>query len=188
MDLDLELEGWKIKAGLAALAVLVVLVPLALIVKTNRDRADDWRRRAVVAEESVTGLRMVIVARSRELNRRTVRANQLAGRAESNGVALRQTKLSVGSLTRRQRELASENARMASENARMASESRKLRSQLVALERVGSTLSGCAKDLGAAAGSAKVKGQRTTAAFAKSRAASCRQASARFDGYLEQFR
>lgn len=181
MDLDLELEGWKVKAGLAALAVLVVLVPLALIVKTNRDRADDWRRRAVVAEESVTGLRMVIVARSRELNRRTVRANQLAGRAESNGVALRQTKLSVGSLTRRQRELASE-------NTRMASESRKLRSQLVALEQVGSTLSGCAKDLGGAVGSAKRKGQRTTAAVAKSRAASCRQASTRFDAYLEQFR
>ena len=67
LDLQLELEGWKVKAGLVALALLVVLTPLALIVKSNRDRAEDWHRRAVVAEESVTGLRMVIVARSREL-------------------------------------------------------------------------------------------------------------------------
>ena len=181
LNLELELEGWKVKAGLAALAVLVVLVPLALIVKSNRDHAEDWRRRAVVAEESVTGLRTVIVARSRELNRRTVRANQLAGRAESNGVALRHSKVSVGALTRRQRELASE-------NTRMANEGRKLRSQLVTLERVGSTLSGCARDLGGAAGSTGVKGQRTTTAVAKSRVASCKQASARFDAYLEQFR
>ena len=177
MDLELELEDWKVRAGLAALSVLVVLVPLALVVKANKDRAEDWHRRAVVAEESVTGLRTVIVARSRDLNSRTVRANQLAGRAESSGVALRQSKRSVGALTRRQGELESE-------NARLASEGRKLRSQLVALERVGTTLSGCAKDLGAAVG----KGKRTTAAVAKARAASCRQASARFDAYLGQFR
>lgn len=181
MDLELELEDWRVRAGLAALSVLVVLVPLALVVKANKDRAEDWRRRAVVAEESVTGLRTVIVARSRDLNSRTVRANQLAGRAESSGVALRQSKRSVGSLTQRQRELVSE-------NARLASESGKLRSQLAALERVGSTLSGCAKDLGAAVGSPKAKGQRTTAAVAKSRAASCIQASTRFDAYLGQFR
>jgi len=179
MDIDLELEGWKVRAGLAALAVLVVLVPLALIVKANRDRADDWRRRAVVAEESVNGLRAVIVARSRDLNQRTVRANQLAGRAESSGVALRQSKQSVGTLTKRQRALASE-------NTRLQSEGRKLRSQLTALERVGTTLSACAKDLGAAGPSGKSK--RTTASVAAARAAGCRQASARFDRYLEQFR
>ena len=181
MDLELELEDWRVRAGLAALALLVVLVPVALVVKANKDRAEDWRRRAVVAEESVTGLRTVIVARSRDLNSRTVRANQLAGRAESSGAALRQSKRSVGSLSRRQRELVSENARLASERG-------KLRSQLAALERVGSTLSGCAKDLGAAVGSPKGKPQRTTAAVAKSRAASCIQASAKFDAYLEQFR
>ncbi len=181
LNLELELEGWKVKAGLVALALLVVLTPLALIVKSNRDRAEDWHRRAVVAEESVTGLRMVIVARSRELNRRTLRANQLAGRAQSNGAALRQSKVSVGALSRRQRELASE-------NARMADEGRKLRSQLVALEQVGSTLSSCAGNLGGVAGSTGVKGRRTTTAVAKSRAASCKQASARFNAYLEHFR
>lgn len=181
LDLQLELEGWKVKAGLVALALLVVLTPLALIVKSNRDRAEDWHRRAVVAEESVTGLRMVIVARSRELNRRTLQANQLASRAQSNGAALRQSKVSVGALSRHQRELASE-------NVRMANEGRKLRSQLGALERVGSTLSGCAKDLGGTTGSTGVKGQRTTTAVAKARVASCAQASTRFDAYLEQFR
>lgn len=181
MDLELELEDWRIRAGLAALTVLVVLVPLALVVKANKDRAEDWRRRSVIAEESVAGLRHVIVARSRDLNSRTVSANKLAGRAESSGVALRQSKKSVGALTRRQRELVSE-------NARMASESRKVRSQLAALEQIGATLSGCAREVGVAGRTATTKGQRKTAAVAKSRAAACTQASARFDAYLEQLR
>ena len=88
----------------------------------------------------------------------------------------------MGALSRRQRELASE-------NTRMANEGRKLRSQLVALERVGSTLSGCAKDLGGAAGSTGVKGQRTTTAVAEdARGRAVRRRARRFDAYLEQFR
>jgi hypothetical protein len=175
--MELELQGWKVKAALVGLLVLVVAAPLAHAVKSNKDRAEGWHRRAVVAEESVTGLRVVIVERSRALNRRTVQANQLVGRLHSNGMALRRSKVSVGALTRRQRDLANEGARIESER-------RKLASQLATLERIGFTLSACTKSLGRAPGSAK--GKRATSAVARSRLAGCKKASASFDAYLEQ--
>ncbi len=181
--MELELQGWKVKLALAALLVVVIAAPFVRSSMANKDRAEDWRRRALVAEEAVTGLRVVIVDRSRELNRRTVQANQLASLVDVNGTALRRSKISIGTLAKRQRALAKENARVASER-------RKLQVRVAALERMGSTLSVCAKDL-AAAGSAGSKGQRTTAATAKaaqSRAATCKQVSANFDAYLEQAR
>src|SRR5262245_4688906 len=177
--MELELQGWKVKAGPIGLLVLVVLAPIAHAVKSNKDRAEDWHRRAVIAEASVTGLRVVIVERSRALNRRTVQANQLVGRLHSNGVALRRSKVSVGSLTRSQRDLANENVRIESERRRLAS-------QLATLGRFGSTLSACTKSLGVAPGSAK--GKRAAAAVARSRLAGCKKASASFDAYLEQVR
>jgi hypothetical protein len=177
--MELELQGWKVKAALVGLLILVVAAPLAHAVKANKDRAEDWHRRAVVAEESVTGLRVVIVQRSRALNRRTLQANQLVGRLHSNGMALRRSKVSVGALSRRQRDLSNENVRIESER-------RQLASQLATLARFGSTLSACTKSLGGTPVSAQ--GKRTTAAVARSRLAGCKKASARFDAYLEQVR
>jgi hypothetical protein len=179
--MELELQGWKVKLALAALAVVIVLAPVACAVKSNKDRAEDWHRRAVVAEASVAGLRVVIVQRSRALNRRTVQANQLVSQLHSNGTALRRSKVSVGTLTQRQRELANENARM--ENER-----RKLQSRLAALGRIGSKLSACTEDLGRVLDPAQGKRPRTISVAARSRVASCRRAGASFDAYLEQLR
>ena len=122
--MELELNGWKVKAALIALLVVVVCAPFARASMSNKGRADDWHRRAVVAEEAVGGLRVVIAERSRALNARTLQANQLASRLDSRGMALQKTKVSVGTLTRRQRALTAENAAVKAER-------NKLRSQLV---------------------------------------------------------
>ncbi len=176
--MELELTGWKVKLALVALAVLVVAVPLARASKSNKDRAEDWHRRAIVAEESVAGLRAVIVQRSRALNQRTIQANQLATRVESNGTALQRSKASVGTLTRRQRELASQNARLAKERSR-------LQARLAGLQRIGVKLDACAKLVGSGAVT-KGKTQRSATAAARARAASCSTASASFEAYLRQ--
>src|SRR4029079_4337001 len=75
-SMELELNGWKVKAALIALLVVVVCAPFARASMSNKGRADDWHRRAVVAEEAVGGLRVVIAERSRVLNARTLQANQ----------------------------------------------------------------------------------------------------------------
>jgi uncharacterized membrane protein len=173
--MELELQGWKVKLALAAMAAVVVVLPFARGAMVNRDRAEDWHKRAVVAEESVGGLRAVIAERSRALNQRTIQANRLAARADENGTALRRSKVSVGALTQRRQELARAYARVSTERDRF-------RSRLAAVERIGATLSACAK--GAAA---PARGKRTTTA-ARSRLASCRRASASFDDYLRQAR
>jgi hypothetical protein len=172
----MEPLSWKAKSALVALAVVFVLGTLGLIVKSNRDRAADWHRRAVAAEESVGGLRVVIGQRSRALNRRTVQANQLVSKLGSTRTALRRSKVNVGALTRRQRQLANENARI--ENER-----RKLRTRQAALVTIASKLSACNKGLSAAQG----KNPRSLAASARARLASCRRAGASLDAYLEQF-
>lgn len=171
--MELELQGWKVKLALAAMAAVVVVLPFARAAMVNHGRAEDWHRRAIVAEESVGGLRAVIAERSRALNQRTIQANELATRVDTKGSALRRSKASVGALTRRQQELASEYARVVTErNA--------LRSRLATAERLASTLSACAKTAGA-----PVRGKRTTAA-ARTRLANCARASASFDAYLRQ--
>ncbi len=179
--MELELEGWKVRLALVALALLVVMAPFGCAVRANKSRAEGWHRRAVDAEESVAGLRFVIVDRSRELNRRTLQANQLVSRLNSNRVALRRSKVDVGSLTRRQRELASE-------NARIAKESRALRARQTTLETVASRLSACVKGLGGAIDVGQGKGARKLSAVARARLASCTRASASLDAYLRQSR
>ena len=169
--MELELHGWKVKAALVAVAVVVIAAPFVRATMTNKGRAEDWHRRAVVAEESVTGLRVVIAERSRALNQRTLQANQLVSQVRSNGSALRRSKVSVGTLTRRQRQLAGENARIESER-------RRLRARLAALESIGSKLNACVK------GGASAKGKRTVAARQKS----CNRVSASFDAYVERSR
>ena len=169
--MELELQGWKVKAALVAVAVVVIAAPFVRATMSNKGRAEDWHHRAVVAEESVTGLRVVIAQRSRALNRRTLQANRLVSELQSNGTALRRSKLITGSLTRRQHELAAENARIESDR-------RKLRTRLTALESYGSKLNACVKARAAA------KGKRTVAA----RQEGCKRISASFDAYLEQSR
>jgi peptidoglycan hydrolase CwlO-like protein len=119
---------------------------------------------------------VVIGQRSRALNRRTVQANQLVSKLGSTRTALRRSKVNVGALTRRQRQLANENARI--ENER-----RKLRTRQAALVTIASKLSACNKGLSAAQG----KNPRSLAASARARLASCRRAGASLDAYLEQF-
>jgi DNA repair exonuclease SbcCD ATPase subunit len=174
--MELELEGWKIKVGLAALAALVLVSPLACAVKSNKDRAEDWHRRAVVAEESVGGLRTVIVERSRALNQRTLQANRLVSEVHTKGTALRRTRGDVGALTRRQRELANANARIESER-------RRLQTQQARLETIAAKLAACTNDLAAAAAAPR---RKAVSAATRARVAACARASASLDAYRRQ--
>lgn len=167
--MELELQGWKVKLALVALAFVVFAVPVARAVKSNKDRAEDWHRRAVVAEESVNGLKVVIAERSRALNRRTVQANQLASRLDTSRTALRRSKGNVSALTRRQRQLASENARIEAER-------RRLQTRQASLERIASRLRTCTP--------IATRGKKRVAVA--SRAASCKRAAASLDAYLER--
>jgi chromosome segregation ATPase len=170
--MELELQGWKVKVALIAVVVMVVAVPLARASMSNKGRAEDWHRRAVVAEESVAGLRAVIAERSRALNQRTIQANQLAARLESNGSALQRTKANVGALTRRQSQLADRSARLEKERAT-------LQARVSSLETVGAELDACARLVasGTAAAKKKTPAAKTAAAAQTSR---CAKASESF--------
>ena len=141
---QLTLEVGRFSASVMTIAVTIVFVlvvgMLANSVRKNNDRADDWRRRAVAAEEVVGGLRVVLAQRSQALNQRTRQANELVAVVASSRGALRKTKVSVGALTQRQRQLASEYAR--AEAGR-----RKLQAQRAALASVASALSACSQGL-----------------------------------------
>src|SRR6476469_3308386 len=109
-QLTLEVGRWSVSVTTLAVTVVFVLVVGMLFnsVRTNNGRAEDWRRRAVAAEEVAGGLRVVLADRSRALNQRTRQANLMVDALASSRGALRQSKVSVGALTRRQRELANE--------------------------------------------------------------------------------
>jgi chromosome segregation ATPase len=177
--MELELNGWKVKAALIALLVVVVCAPFARASMSNKGRADDWRKRAIVAEEAVGGLRVVIAQRSRALNERTVQANQLASQLDSRGMALQKTKSSVGTLTRRQRALTNANTRVTTER-------NQLRSRLAKAEALGSRLRACSENLAAVVTSARGKKAAAVTAKAQPLVDSCRKASAGFRAYLEQ--
>ena len=179
--MELELNGWKVKAALIALLVVVVCAPLARASMSNKGRADDWRKRAVVAEEAVGGLRVVIAQRSRALNERTVQANQLASRLDSRGTALQRTKSSVGTLTRRQRALTTANTRVTSER-------NQLRFRLAKAEALASRLNACSDNLAAVVASAKGKKAAKVTAQAQPLVESCRKANTSFEAYREQSR
>jgi hypothetical protein len=179
--MKLELEGWKIKVALVAVTLLVVMAPLGCAVRTNKQRAEDWHRRAVLAEESVGGLRTVIVERSRALNERTLQANLLASRLDSNRDALRQSKADAGSLARRQQDLAGK-------NTRLEKEALTLRSHQTALVTMTAKLSACTKRLAEAVGAATGKRARTVSADTQALRASCARASTNLDAYVEGLR
>ena len=177
--MELELNGWKVKAALIALLVVVVCAPFARASMSNKGRADDWRKRAIVAEEAVGGLRVVIAQRSRALNERTVQANQLASQLDSRGMALQKTKSSVGTLTRRQRALTNANTRVTTER-------NQLRSRLAKAEALASRLRACSENLAAVVASATGKKAAAVTAKAQPLVDSCRKASAGFQAYVEQ--
>ena len=177
--MELELNGWKVKAALIALLVVVVCAPIARASMSNKGRADDWRKRAVVAEEAVSGLQVVIAQRSRALNERTLQANQLAAQLDSRGMALQKTKSNVGTLTRRQRALATANARLTTER-------NQLRSRLARAQALASSLRACSEDLSSVVTSAKGKKAAAITAKAQPLVEGCRKVNAAFAAYLEQ--
>ena len=179
--MEVELNGWKVKAALIALLVVVVCAPFARASMSNKGRADDWRKRAVVAEEAVGGLRVVIAQRSRALNERTVQANQLASRLDTRGMALQKTKSSVGTLTRRQRALTNANTRVTTER-------NQLRSRLARAEALASRLGACSEQLAGVVVAAKGKKAAATAADAQPLVESCRKVGVALDAYRKQSR
>lgn len=178
-QLTIEVGRWS-----ASLTTILVTIVFALVVgmlansvRKNNDRADDWQRRAVAAEEIAGGLRVVLADRSKALNERTRQANALVDTLASSRGALRETKSSVGSLARRQR-------RLATDKARVEAELRKLRAQRAALQSVAAALSACSQSLEAVA-TAK---PRPKPATIQSSIATCDQAQARFKSVQEQLR
>ena len=97
-QLTLEVGRWSASVMSIAVTVVFVLV-VGMLAKSNwanNGRAEDWRARAIVAEEAAGGLRVVLADRSRTLNQRTRQANALIETLASSRGALRQTKSSVG--------------------------------------------------------------------------------------------
>jgi chromosome segregation ATPase len=176
-QLTIEVGRWSASLTTIAVTIVFVLVVgmLANSVRKNNGRAEDWHRRAVAAEEIVGGLRVVLAERSQALNERTRQANLLAGTLASSRGALRETKSSVGSLTRRQRQLATD-------KARAEADLRKLRTQRAALQSVASALNACSQGLESVA----TRKPKATPAERQSAVATCDRAQARFTAVLEK--
>jgi hypothetical protein len=170
-------QDWTIRSAAVVLAFVVVVGTLGCSVKQHRDSADAWHRRAVASEEIVGGLRVVIGERSQALNQRTKQANELAGRLGLTRTALSRSRVSVGTLTRRQRQLARENARADAA----------LRKQRAALRTSASQLSACTQSLGPIVNAVLAKKPKAVPANARSRLARCTRARASLDAYLERF-
>lgn len=177
-QLYLEVGGRSLSVTSIVVTLVFVLVVgmLANSVRKNNDRADDWRHRAVAAEEIVAGLRVVLAERSRALNQRTVQANKLAAGLDTSRGALRETKVSVGSLTRRQRQLAAD-------KARAQTRVRELESQRAALVSAASALDACSRGLEAMVASGK---PRAKPAALESRLAQCDRAQSGLRSFRER--
>jgi hypothetical protein len=180
---QLTLEVGRYSASVTSIAVTIVFVlvvgMLANSVRKNNDRADDWRRRAVAAEEVVGGLRVVLAQRSQALNQRTRQANELVSVVATSRGALRRTKSSVGALTQRQRQLASAYARAESER-------RTLAAQRAALASVASALSACSQGLAGIVAEAQRGKPKAVLGTAEPQVAQCSRARARLSTVLER--
>ena len=180
---QLTLEVGRFSASVTSIVVTLVFVlvvgMLANSVRKNNDRAEDWRRRAVAAEEVVGGLRVVLAERSRTLNQRTRQANVLVDTLASSRGALRETKGSVDALTRRQRQLASEKARAEAER-------QALRAQRAALVSTASALSACSRGLATVVTEARRGKPKVVLATAEPQLAQCGRAQARLGTVLKQ--
>lgn len=175
-QLYVEVGRWSlsVKSIAVTVAFILVVAMLANSVRTNNDRASDWQRRAIAAEEIVGGLRVVLADRSRALNQRTRQANLMVSSLDSSRGKLLASRSSVGALERRQQQLASEKAR--AEAART-----ELQKERAALRSVASALNTCSQNLTAIVG----KTQKATAADRQARLEQCGRAQARFDAVVE---
>lgn len=171
-QLTIEVGRWSASLTTILVTIVFVLVVgmLANSVRKNNGRAEDWHERAVAAEEIAGGLRVVLAERSQALNARTRQANTLAATLASSRGA-------VGTLTRRQR-------RLATDKARVDAELRTLRAQRAELQSVASALSACSQSLESVV-TAKPK---VKAAKAQASIASCDRAQARFRAVRGQVR
>ena len=179
-QLALEVGRWTVSLTTIAVTVVFVLVVGMLLnsVRTNNGRAEDWRRRAVAAEEVSGGLRVVIADRSRALNQRTRQANVLAATLASSRGALRQTKSRAGALAQQQRQLAGDFAQ--AETAR-----RKLAAQRAALASVASALSACSEGLQSVVAAAERGKPKAELAKAQPYLAQCDRARTRLGATLK---
>jgi chromosome segregation ATPase len=180
-QLTLEVGRWSVSVMTIAVTVVFVIVVgmFANSARKNNDRAEDWRRRAVAAEEVVGGLRVVLAERSRALNQRTRQANELIDTLASNRGALRKSKVSLGALTRRQRQLASDRTRAETER-------RKLQAQRAALVSAAAALSACSQGLEAVVTHARRGKPKAVLATADPRLAQCSRARTRLNAALER--
>ena len=180
-QLTLEVGGYSASVMSIAVGVVFFLVVVMLLnsTRTNNARADDWRRRAVAAEEVAGGLRVVLAERSRTLNQRTRQANILIDTLASSRGALRSTKVSLGALSARQRQLASQTARTEAER-------RKLQAQRAALASVASALSACSQALAGVVSDAQRGQPKAALAKAEPHIAKCSRAQARLGTVLKQ--
>ena len=181
-QLALEVGRWTVSLTTIAVTVVFVLVVgmLANSVRANNSRAEDWRRRAVAAEEVAGGLRVVIADRSKALNQRTRQANVLAATLASSRGALRQTKSSVGELTRQQQQL-----QLAGDFAQAETARRKLAAQRAALASVASALSACSQGLQSAVAAADRGKPKAELAKAQPFLTQCNRARARLGATLK---
>lgn len=179
-QLYLDLGRWSVSVMSIAVTVVFVVVVglLANSVRKNNDRAEDWRRRAVAAEEIVGGLRVVIGERSTALNQRTRQANALVSTLATSRGALRDSKGDLGALTRRQRQLASDKAAADAER-------RRLEAQRTALLQAASALSACSEDLGNLVAAARRAKPKQVLAAARPQLAQCSRARARYASIVE---
>jgi chromosome segregation ATPase len=176
----IELGDWTIEIGnpsrTAVVVTLVVVLLMGILlnsIRQNHGRAEDWRQQAVAAEEVADGLRVVLAERSRELNRRTAQANQLVASLDSSRGALRDTKVSVGSLARRQREIAAD-------KTRVETQLQKLATRQATLASVAAALNTCTESLEALVAQDKAK-----AADKNARLEQCSNARARLVAFRE---
>jgi hypothetical protein len=179
-QLTLEVGGYSASVMSIAVGVVFFLVVVMLLnsARTNNDRAEDWRRRAVAAEEVAGGLRVVLAERSRTLNQRTRQANILIDTLASSRGALRETKVNLGALSARQRQLASQSARAEAER-------RKLQAQRAALVSVSSALSACSEGLASLVAEAQTGKPKAVLARAQPLLTQCNRARARLSTVRE---
>ena len=163
-----------------SLAVLAGIGVLGVAVKTNRDRAEAWRDRAITAAEVVDGQRVLIGQRSAALNRRTTQVNRLAGKLRTTRAALRRSEGDVSSLARRQRELANEKARVEDER-------RQLQAQQAALYAVASDVIECNGGLFDVLGAVLDEDWSWVSTYGRDRLSTCSDAESSVDAYQERF-
>ena len=176
----MEVGRWTVGVTTLAVTVVFVLV-VGMLLNSNRqnnNRAEDWRHRAVAAEEVAGGLRVVIADRSKALNQRTRQANVLAATLASSRGKLRQSKSRAGALVEQQRQLATDFAQ--AETSR-----RKLSAQRAALASVASALSACSQGLQSVVAAAQNEKPKAELAKAQPFLTQCNRARARLGAVRE---